>query len=314
MTRRRIRLLLQWFIVAIAAAGFCACSGGGLSSDRNIPNASASRMNVAARAGVLLYVSDFFTGTVSVYSYPDLTPVGTLTGFLAPAGLCVDARNGNLWVTDELNSTISEFAHGGTTPIATLAYNDEYIGACAIDPKSVDLAVASTSFGGDDPGNLGVFENARGVPKTYFDRHFQAVDFVGYDGAGNALLDGFANVGGARFRLAELAKGNRRITDIAWKGPRIGSPGGVQYDGTTLAIGDAAKAVIYQTSNGVVLGKSLFKGACTVSQFFIYHRHVIVPSYCGSSGDVLIYDYPAGGAPIAKLSGFTYPFGAVISR
>jgi hypothetical protein len=101
---------------------------------------------------------------------------------------------------------------------------------------------------------------------------------------------------------------------VAWSGPTIRFPGGVQYDGTSLAIGDARQSVIYQTSNGMVTGKTKLKGACDINQFFIDDGQLIAPSFCGSNGEVLIYSYPAGGAPLKRITGFTFPYGAVVSR
>jgi len=88
----------------------------------------------------------------------------------------------------------------------------------------------------------------------------------------------------------------------------------VQYDGSNLAIGDEKRAIIYQVSGGTVVGTTTLRGACLVQQFFIDGAHVIVPTVCGSNGEVSIYNYPAGGAPIERLTGLKAPFGAVVSR
>ncbi len=56
-----------------------------------------------------------------------------------------------------------------------------------------------------------------------------------------------------------------------------------------------------------------------VTEFFIEGAHVIAPNTCGTTGqpgrrDVLIYNYPGGGTPIKKLTGFTVPFGVVVTE
>jgi hypothetical protein len=51
-----------------------------------------------------------------------------------------------------------------------------------------------------------------------------------------------------------------------------------------------------------------------VQQFFIDGGQVIAPNICESKGQLLVYNYPAGGAPIAKLNGVSSAFGTVVSR
>jgi hypothetical protein len=51
-----------------------------------------------------------------------------------------------------------------------------------------------------------------------------------------------------------------------------------------------------------------------VDQYYIDGDKVIAPSNCSSVATVSVYNYPAGGAPIATLTGFSTAFGAVISR
>jgi hypothetical protein len=311
------RSLLHGAVTLIAAGGLAGCGGGWsrigppvVSQQANA--AHKSWMNPNATQSALLYVSDENAGTVSVYSYPDLTLTGTLTGFVSPTGLCVDPKTGNIWVTDIANSQVIEFAHGGTSPIRTLN-TEGFDDACAVNPTNGDLAVVNNTVGGDGNGNLTIFRS-RGPRRVHSDRGIFSMDFVTYDGTGNAFIDGYAYALGSGFRLDELLAGRKKLTHIAWSGPKIGSPGGVQYQGTSLAIGDARKPVIYQTSNGTVTGTTTLKGACSINQFFIDGGHLIAPSFCGSKGNVLIYNYPAGGAPIKKLTGFAFPFGAVVSR
>ncbi len=69
-------------------------------------------------------MSDEDAGTVLIYTYPGLKPAGSLSGFSTPAGMCVDPKSGNVWITDTLRSDVVEFAHGGTTPIQTLTDGD----------------------------------------------------------------------------------------------------------------------------------------------------------------------------------------------
>jgi hypothetical protein len=134
-------------------------------------------------------------------------------------------------------------------------------------------------------------------------------DFVAYDGSGNAFVDG----NGDGHNLAELAAGAKRLAIVPVSGLRIRNPGGIQYDGANLAIGAEKSAAIYQVSNGTIVGTMTLQSACDVRQFSIYQGQLIAPNFCGNKGDVLFYNYPAGGAPVKRLGGLSYPFAAVVS-
>jgi hypothetical protein len=259
----------------------------------------------ACARGALLYVSDTATNSVSIYSYPRLKLTAKLFGVKRPAGLCVDPRTGNVWVVSELSPEIIEFPHGGTKRMHTLHLGYGFEG-CAVD-ASGNLAVARYNDY-DDAGALFIFKNGRGKPTSYEAPGMFFYEFVGYDSAGNAFVDGENYT-----KLAELPAGGKKLENVTPNG--LGSPGGVQYDGTNLAVGNAKRGEIYQVSSRMIVGKTKLNGACVVEQFFIDAERgdVIAPSRCHSRGDVLIYDYPAGGNPIKRITGFRDPFAAVVS-
>ena len=58
----------------------------------------------------------------------------------------------------------------------------------------------------------------------------------------------------------------------------------------------------------------MLNNVCLINQYFIDGDKVIVPGYCNKSSSVSIYNYPAGGFPIKTITGFTFAYGAVISR
>jgi hypothetical protein len=99
------------FTVPVAAR-----SAGSATAD---PDQGTSWMEASAKSGQLLYISDYTASNVTVYRYPAGALVGTLTGFDAPQGECVDS-SGNVWITNSGTSQLFEYAHGGTSPIATL--------------------------------------------------------------------------------------------------------------------------------------------------------------------------------------------------
>jgi hypothetical protein len=266
--------------------------------------------NSLAGGNALMYVSDPATNTVSMYSYPGLKLRGKILGLKGPAGLCVDASTDNVWVVWGTNvDKVSEFPHGGTTRIRTLKiYGAPSVDACAVDPTSGNLAVVqSTDF--DDSGSILVFKNGEGKAKGYYGPMFD-LGFIGYDNAGNAFVDGSYQ----RTSLEELAPNAKRAADVTPKGMRLHSAGGVQYDGSHVAVGIAKRGIIYQTLDRRITGTTKLSGACFVQQFFIDGYVVIAPNICNAKGDVLFYNYPAGGNPVRKLGGFGRPYAVVISR
>lgn len=310
-------------IASASALAACTGSGGRFPADNlagtapaAVPGVRLSWIDPRSKSGTLLYVSDQNAGTVYVYAYPSLAPVGQLTGFDLPSGLCVNRRNGNVWVTDAFANTISEFAHGGSTPIRTIAPGSRvttYVAACSVHPKSGDLAVVTLET--DDPSEILIFKPGQSIPKTYLDyKHAYSMNFDAYEPDGALFADGKHYSGGGPFALEELAKGAAQLSNVPWNGPRIYLPGGVQFDGTDLALGDVTKHVIYRTNGGNVVATVVLKGACDVNGFFIHAGALIAPSACGSSsGQILVYNYPAGGAPLRSLSGFKRPYSAVVS-
>lgn len=304
-------------LVALVAV-FASCSNG----DRISPPAPLLGQNLtnpAAKTGALLYISDPTKSIVNVYSYPQGELLNTLTAVEDPEGLCADEA-GNVWVVETAYSKIVEFARGGTKPIATLADGYEYPDGCAVNRRNGDLAVANNNDGGSDPGSVAIYQGARGAPTIYSDRAIWFVYFLDYDAGGNLFVDGTSwNNRGRRFRFAELSRGANKIVNLKVSGAKIEFPGDVQYNNGSIAIGDGRRPVIYQTTDGMVTGRTAFHDLCKVTEFFIEGAHVIAPNTCGTVGrpgrkDVLIYNYPAGGAPVKRLTGFKVPFGVVVTE
>jgi len=268
-----------------------------------------------ATRSALLYVSDPAAHKVFMYSYPQLQLKGTITGISTPQGLCIDPATQNVWVvTSYTQGQIIEFKHGGMHPIRDLNLGGgANIYGCAVSPKTGDLAVTSRNQG-SFPGALYVFEKARGKPKSYGapGPKMYWPYFVAYDSSGNAFVDGYG--GQYALQVAELEPTARKLHIVTPTGLGGYSPGGVQYNDTNLAIGNAKSAVIYQITDGEVTGKTTLEDACRVWQFFIDGNRVIAPNACKHGGRVSIYDYPAGETPLKTLTGLKSPFAAVISR
>ena len=74
-----------------------------------------SWMDPTAKSDRLLYISDFGSGEVDVYTYPYLMLAGVLTGFNELRGECTNPA-GYVWITDQAKGEVFEYAHGGPRP------------------------------------------------------------------------------------------------------------------------------------------------------------------------------------------------------
>jgi hypothetical protein len=275
-----------------------------------------SWMAPEARSGSLLYVSSVLTGDVYAYSYSTRKLVGTLTGFTQPYGLCVD-NAANVWIVNDGASQIVEYAHGGTTPIATLSDPGEYPEGCAIDSVTGNLAVTNF-YSTSGSGSVSIFAGARGTPHIYSDPVMVNYRFCGYDPQGNLFVDG-ANSSSV-FAFAELPKGSSTFANISLNA-KIEWPGGVQWDGKYVAVGDTDTGTVYRTNGakGVVKGSTQLDGTNYVNQFWIASSagkkrkgaKLVAPSQDG--GVVGFYEYPTGGSPVTTIA-VQEPFGATVSR
>jgi hypothetical protein len=284
-----------------------------------------------AKSEDLLYISDLIGQVVDIYTYGHgYKLVGTLSGFFNPEGLCVD-KAGDVFVTNDTSEgiyQITEYAHGGTSPIATLVNTNGRVNGCSVDLKSGDLAV--TNFWGETEreGGVSIYRHATGNPTFYQVPSIYYYYYDGYDDRGNLFVDGATY--GSSFGLAELPKGGSALAEVN-VGQTIYLPGGVQWDGEYLAVGDqvAVKhnftSVIYQFaisgSTATEVSYTMLEDSSQVAQFWIpgvgqskkgvEATSVIGPNQDGK--DTLFWDYPAGGSPINTISGESDPIGATIS-
>lgn len=274
-----------------------------------------SWMEPSARSGDLLYIADSYNSVVDVYSYPQAELVGTLGGFNLPQGECADSR-GDVFVTNTNTSQVLEYEHGATQPVATLSDPHENPVGCAVDPKSGTLAVTNlTANGYGGSGSVALYKHAAGTPKLFFDPDIYFMFFCGFDDHGNLFVDGQHFGGGGKgFQLAELTPHASVFRNIVVP-MLVNFPGGVQWDGRNVAVGDQGADVIYRLRvTGLassLQGTTPLDGALDVVQFWQYKGTVIGPD--NDAGDVGFWRYPAGGAAVKTITGFAGPEGATIS-
>ncbi|MGB8965280.1 MAG: hypothetical protein WCB99_06540 [Candidatus Cybelea sp.] len=266
-----------------------------------------------AKSRALLYVSSD-SGEVLVFAYPGGKPVGMLTGFKDPEGLCSDNK-GDVFVVDSPAAQIVEYAHGGQSPIATLSDSGNHPNGCFIDPESGDLAVA-----GGSPiyttGNIAIYKNAQGPP-TVYQSTAVALNYCTYDGNGNVFAKGKSN--GFDGVIAELPRGSSQLSFVSLD-KSLGQGGAIQWDGRYLAVGNPRDSAhpyggpnaIYQVevsgSSATVVNTielSDGKGAKRNknpggAQFWIQERTIIAPK--GPAGGIGLWKYPKGGKVSETIS------------
>lgn len=285
-----------------AAAAFLAgCAGSqatgvtpGLAQQggSSVARASAghSWMLPEARRSNVLYVSYFYGNEVFAYNYPGGKLVGTLTGIPDAQGMCTAKRlKGKWWVVATGSNQVLEFDHGGTSPVATLNITAGTPSSCAVDPTTGNLAV--TMIAND---SVVVYKNGTGSPVVYtapFGPFFSA-----YDNSGDLFVDGSGQT-----PLAELPKRGANFEPISTNQTII-FPGGLQWHGNDLAVGDQETSTIYLFS--VTGSSATLKSSTTLSDagpgdFWIQKKHVIA----SAGTDLGIWKFPAGGSPQKTISG-----------
>jgi hypothetical protein len=287
---------------------------------------SASWMRPDAGGRDLLYVSNA-NGIVNVYRYWQHDLVGELTDFTQPEGECSDA-NGDVYITDYSTGDIDEYAHGGKTPLRAIDESGYNPYACAIDPKTGDLAVANYGEGGYyTQGSLAIYAHAKGKPTYYSSKDLYHMNGVAYDKYGDLLATGFYLYSGfyVETYFAYLPARSKDFEEISLPPPD--SSGwyqtqvlGLDWDGEywTVDLNDA----VFQYSINIkpeLVGSVNLDGAGDPVAFYDPNPKKqatqAVSGYGFENANYVYYwKYPSGGEPYASLThGLDRPFGIAIS-
>lgn len=295
----------------IFAAALTACGGDGGTppSEGLAPVQSARTENnadllYAVSAGFPVNSSSF----IYIYNYPKGRLIKTLPDS-HPYGECVD-KNGDIFITQVGPSdAILEFAHGASVPKKTLLGKKHYepLG-CAINPTDGDLAVANTpsSTGTGAPATVSIYKHASGRPTVYVDSNLTSFDFCGYDDKGNLFVSAATPINHEYTAfIAELPKGKTSFKNFnvsQW----LLYPGGVQWDGKYMAIGNGDHTIYrFSFNNGQIkeIGKTSLADVEQVFQFVLVGGDVIGGNVDNSSESAIdLWKYPAGGNPIRTLA------------
>jgi hypothetical protein len=301
------------FTAYLLAALLAGCGGSSLAPLAAAPSGQTARvtswMSSDASARNLLYITRPYDKKVDVYSYPQDQVVGELTGFTYPVGACSDKR-GNVYIADEIQDDVVEYAHGGTQPVQTLTVPGARPVACAVDRRSGDLAVTSLGNSSGTSGNVAIYPNATGTPKTYTYVKISGFSSCVYDKHGNLFVDGTPARGyGYDYEMAELPRGAQAMQSVnvqnglPWAAP-------LQWDGKYLAVGQNILPQILRYT--IASGYASFVSSTPLSDAYdafafvlagkkaivanLYYYDIYVARW-----DVLVYNFPAGGDSILDM-------------
>ena len=313
----KISTISSALIIGAAGALLAACSG--LQPPIGAPGAMPQALFPESSGEDLLYVAHEYSQNISVYSYP----TGTLVGSISDApynaeGDCVDA-SGNVYIVNfdtmsEQPGNVEEFAHGGTSPLRTFAWPHAFLSGCAVDPVTGNLAVTIMEEHPKGYGGVLVYADATGSPTEYGDSKMGDYAYCSYDNAGNLFIDGVNRKTG-NYELAELPYGQKKLINISLSKhlQKLLTPGGVQWDGKYLVLGNArtvrgdrVRFGVYQVeisgSVAKVVGVTLLKGSHNVRnfQYWIYGSTIISP-FGRRSTKFGFWTYPQGDLTLSVL-------------
>jgi len=260
------------------------------------------------------YIINDYGSYATIFDYPkSVKQVGTVNNVGGQGCTNVSYGYGKkiIWIVAG-NDQIEEFKVPDKS-IKTLSVGNSFPTSCAMN-ASGDLAVGiydGTTYAG---GDVVIFKSASGSGTPYatpLDEEF----FDGYDNQGNLFADGFTG-NRTGFALVELPKGSTKFIAIKTSNS-VQFPGSVQWDGTYLTVFDQDTSETYQyTVSGTTAtlkNTVQFTGASDCAQTWIVKGLL----YCGDAGngDGEVYNYPAGGSPIAVFTGnFDVPLGVVAAK
>lgn len=276
----------------------------------------ASLVPNKAKSADYEYIFNQYNSYASVFDYPKSTQ---MLGKIHNAGGqgCTNVLYGYgkkiIWNVGG-PAQIDEYSVPSNKVLKTLSVNYSFASSCAMNANG-DLAVGilygSTGGGG---GQVIIFKNGTGkgiVYGTALDEEF----FDGYDNKGNLFADGFTGYRSG-FALVELPKGSSKFVRITTSNsPSF--PGSVQWDGTNITVFDQNTAETYRYAvtgtKATLMSKVSYSGASDCAQTWLVKGLM----YCGDAGNDggEVFNYPAGGAPIAILTGrFDTPLGVTAAK
>ncbi|MBV8373289.1 MAG: hypothetical protein JOY69_08500 [Candidatus Eremiobacteraeota bacterium] len=262
--------------------------------------------------GPFEYVINFYISYATIFHYPsDTKQTGTLknVGGQGCTNVLYGYGNRTFWIMTSATD-MGEYVVP-KKQIKTLTVSDGSMpSSCAMN-KAGDLAVGILN--GPSAGDVDIYKHASG-PGTFIKTPLAREYFDGYDPKGNLFFDGYTSA--SSFALVELPAGSTKPQVITTSNS-VQFPGSVQWDGKYLTVFDQLANNLYRyTISGTTAtlkGTVSFTGSGDCAQTWIVPGLV----YCGDAfnngGEV--FKYPAGGSPVAILTGnFNEPLGVVAAH
>jgi hypothetical protein len=258
------------------------------------------------------------SGSVLIFSLPDLVEVKQIPLFTEADGMCSD-RSGNVWVTLPTIGYVEKLSHTGQL-IGLLSAPYTPTG-CAVNPRNGDLATS-------DLWGVTVWTNASGNPQVYSDGFQDQFGFITYDPSGNLFVDGW-HPGNHAFDLSELPAGGSTIYELNLNlGSYWISPGGVNWDESAgdLAVGDHLSDRIYHfsisgssaTMTGFTQLRLGEKRPCYMFQGTLASSDDYYAGACTASSEITRWHYPGGKITrwirCKRSCGLNYAIGSAISQ
>jgi hypothetical protein len=297
-------------VVALTPSLAAGCSGQAGSA---LPAAAHSVVDGApsqrAANGSLLYVSDSGTDDVQFFGWPKPSkPLGALTGFNEPQGLCNDGKN--VYVTNTGDKNVLVYAAGSSAPSRTIEDPGGYPVWCSFDPTSGALAVSNVIGSSYGPGSIAIYNQAKGKPRYIASSELTHPGSVQYDASGNLFITGSGSPRGSV--LAELAATSKHIKIVCSSSTSGFFGGELAWDGKRLVVGAQGGDGVYRLNGCKRAGFTPLSGASDIVQFYIDGNRLVGAD--AGNADVEIYPYPKGGSPTTTLNGagFSEPIGITI--
>lgn len=233
----------------------------------------------------LAYISNFYSGQTLEFHFPKGQPLGGMIGGTDVQGSCTRTGKRTFWIVNSGSDTVQEYDANGKGPIKTLYGSGT---ACAVARDSGDLALSD--------GGVVIFKHAKGSGSKLADGLVEMF-FIGYDNKGDLFADGFSSGGSVGF--VEMPAGSSTFHTVTLPNS-IEFPGGVQWDGTYITVGDQEAHAIYRYaisgSTATLEGTVHLLGASDCAGGDIYDGYYL----CADAGneDAEVYAYPAGGYPL----------------
>lgn len=257
------------------------------------------------------YIINDYGSYASIFNYPKSDKqIGSITnvGGQGCTNVLYGYGNRTFWIVAADNA-ITKFSVL-KKPLRMLSDSVGMPSSCAMNTTG-DLAVGILA--GSGAGDVVIYKQAKG-PGTAMTTGLDKEYFDGYDNNGNLFADGF--ISNAGFGLVELPKGGKAFRRITTSNT-VQFPGSVQWDGKFLTVTDQLANTMYRyTVNGT---KATLKRTVTLSGSSDCAQTWIATGvvYCADAGtdDGEVFNYPAGGSPIAIFSGnFDLPLGTVAAE